>query len=168
MSVIDEKGYRSNVGIILMNRQRRLFWARRLGRNAWQFPQGGMFEQETPLQTLYRELYEEVGLTADDVRVLACTKDWLRYDLPAYSIRHHITPLCIGQKQKWFLLELVGDESQICLSRTSSPEFDRWRWVTYWYPLRKVIDFKKDVYQRALREFAPIVFANEEKPPLED
>lgn len=165
MSVIDEAGYRSNVGIIIMNQQRRLFWARRVGRsNAWQFPQGGVAEGETPEQTLYRELYEEVGLRPEDVKVLASTQEWLHYDLPPYLIRHHMTPLCIGQKQKWFLLEMVGSESNICFDCSPIPEFDHWRWVTYWYPLCKVIDFKKEVYQKALREFAPVVFGEAPRP----
>ena len=72
-------------------------------------------------------------------------------------MRHHVKPLCIGQKQKWFLLRLVGSEDQVCFDRTNSPEFDRWRWVHYWYPLKQVIAFKRHVYRRALEELAPLL-----------
>jgi putative (di)nucleoside polyphosphate hydrolase len=67
-------------------------------------------------------------------------------------LRHGSKPLCIGQKQKWFLLQLIGDEKLIRFDRGSHPEFDHWRWVSYWYPIRNVIDFKRDVYRNALAE----------------
>lgn len=162
MSVIDEKGYRSNVGIILMNDHRRLFWGRRYGQHAWQFPQGGLLPSETPEKAMYRELHEEVGLVAHDVKILAVTKHWLTYQLPDQYVRHNSQPLCIGQKQKWFLLKLESQDDKVCLIHTESPEFDRWRWVSYWYPIHHVIDFKKNVYKKALREFAPIVFGQQE------
>lgn len=156
--LIDEHGFRSNVGIILTNTQGKVFWGRRIGQNAWQFPQGGMIENETPEQAMYRELHEEVGLLPEDVKILAITPRWLRYRLPAPLIRHHVQPLCIGQKQKWFLLRLITDEQRINLGHSVKPEFDDWRWVSYWYPLQGVINFKRRVYQQALQYFAPINF----------
>jgi putative (di)nucleoside polyphosphate hydrolase len=156
--VIDSEGYRPNVGIILSNREGRLFWARRIGQNAWQFPQGGIRLQETPEEALFRELTEEVGLCPEDVEVIGATRGWLRYRLPSNLIRRYSTPVCIGQKQVWFLLRLLANDRKVHLNRTDKPEFDYWRWVDYWHPLREVVSFKRSVYQKALRELEPLLF----------
>lgn len=154
-AVIDPDGFRSNVGIILTNDTGQVLWARRVNQNAWQFPQGGINAGETPEEALYRELNEEIGLDSGDVRILACTRGWLRYRLPARLVRANSHPLCIGQKQKWFLLHLLADERQVRMDLTCKPEFDGWRWVSYWYPLGQVVSFKREVYRRALKELAP-------------
>ncbi len=156
--MIDSDGFRPNVGIILTNQKGQLFWGRRVGQNAWQFPQGGIKAKETPLQALYRELREEVGLLPDQVEVLGYTQGWLRYRLPPYLIRQHRRPLCIGQKQIWFLLRMLADDDQVKLNASDQPEFDYWRWVDYWEPLREVVFFKRGVYWRALNELAPLLF----------
>ncbi|MFA5680781.1 MAG: RNA pyrophosphohydrolase [Hydrogenophaga sp.] len=152
--MIDPDGYRPNVGIILMNPDGRVFWARRSRRDGWQFPQGGMRSDEMPLEAMFRELEEETGLRAEHVEVLAATPGWLRYRLPRRFVRTSQRPLCIGQKQVWFLLRLVADESNVCLDHTERPEFDRWQWVDFWYPFEHVVDFKRDVYLRALNHVA--------------
>ncbi len=153
--MIDNDGFRPNVGIILTNDRGQLLWARRVGgQDAWQFPQGGINANETPEQALYRELHEEIGLYPHDVEILACTRGWLRYRLPTRLVRHNSHPLCVGQKQKWFLLRLRSDDSQISLNNGGRAEFDDWRWVSYWYPLGKVVAFKRDVYRRALKELS--------------
>ena len=157
-SVIDSQGYRANVGIILSNAGGRLFWARRAGKNGWQFPQGGIQPQESPEEALFRELQEEIGLAAGQVRILGNTEGWLHYDLPERFRRADVQPLCIGQKQIWFLLRLTGDESAVQLDAGDTPEFDAWRWVDYWQPLDEVIFFKRDVYRQALSELAPLLF----------
>ena len=156
--MVDEEGFRPNVGIILSNGRGRLLWARRAHQRAWQFPQGGIHEGETPEQAMYRELYEEVGLVPDQVEIVGSTRHWLRYRLPDRYIRHHSSPLCIGQKQIWFLLRLLADDDEVTLDSCDHPEFDAWRWVTYWYPMHRVVFFKRDVYARALRELAPLMF----------
>lgn len=158
--MIDQQGFRAGVGIIIINRQNRIFWARRIGQNGWQFPQGGLLENETPEEGMFRELHEEVGLNRQDVTILGQTERWLYYYLPRHLIRQHSQPLCVGQKQKWFLLRLNTDENKFVFDNTPTPEFDNYRWVTYWYPLKQVIFFKRKLYQRALREFAPIVFSS--------
>ncbi len=155
--VIDLDGYRQNVGIILSNREGMVLWARRIGQDAWQFPQGGIRGHETPEQAMFRELAEEIGLQPHDVRVRGCTRGWLRYRLPQRYIRHNTNPVCVGQKQVWFLLNLVGPDTRVCLSLSERPEFDCWRWVDYWRPLEEVVSFKRGVYECALRELAPLV-----------
>lgn len=151
--MIDANGFRPNVGIIICNTQGQVLWAKRIGQDAWQFPQGGIRQGERLQQAMYRELKEEVGLDASDVEILASTRDWLYYQLPKHYIRQNSNPVCIGQKQKWFLLRLCGDESRIKLSCPDmTPEFDDWQWVSFWYPLSQVIDFKKDVYRQAMRQ----------------
>ncbi|WP_416886788.1 RNA pyrophosphohydrolase [Marinospirillum sp.] len=153
--MIDDDGYRPNVGIIIANDQGQLLWARRCGQDAWQFPQGGIKYRESPEQALYRELKEEIGLAPDQVKLLATTRGWLRYRLPKRMIRRHSQPLCIGQKQKWFLLQIRCADTKVSFDCSARPEFDHWQWVSYWYPLGQVVAFKRDVYRRALLELAP-------------
>jgi putative (di)nucleoside polyphosphate hydrolase len=140
------------VGIILCNPDGKVFWARRRGQDAWQFPQGGIQQDETPVEAMFRELYEETGLEAEHVKVAGQTSDWLRYLIPEHLLRHRSKPLCIGQKQIWFSLKLIGDESDFNLSCSETPEFDKWRWVDYWTPVDEIIAFKREVYEQALKE----------------
>ncbi len=158
--MIDSEGFRPNVGIILCNAEGRLFWAKRIGQHSWQFPQGGIQWDESPEQAMFRELAEETGLLPEHVQVVGCTKGWLRYRLPKRLIRRGGKPMCIGQKQIWFLLRMLGGEDAVRLDLSERPEFDHWQWVDYWYPLRAVVPFKRHVYWRALRELAPLLFAD--------
>jgi len=153
--LIDEQGYRPNVGIILANDRGEILWARRRGQSSWQFPQGGINDQETPEQAMFRELDEEIGLSADDVSVLACTQGWLRYRLPQQYMRNRRNPNFVGQKQKWFLLRMLSEDDCVRVDAHEKPEFDHWRWVNYWYPVGQIVQFKRDVYRRALTELAP-------------
>lgn len=155
--MIDSDGFRPNVGIVLANPKGQVLWARRVGQQAWQFPQGGIKDHESPEEALFRELEEEVGLRPEDVRVLAMTKGWLRYRLPKHLLRRHSKPMCIGQKQKWFLLQMLSPDERVNFSCSDKPEFDYWQWVSYWYPVSQVVLFKRDVYRRALSELAPTV-----------
>ena len=155
---IDPDGFRANVGIILANAEGKLLLAGRAGSKGWQFPQGGVLVGESTTDAMYRELHEEVGLVAEDVQVLAETRDWLHYRLPERYVRRGSRPLCIGQKQRWFILRLVGADNRVRFDRGPSPEFDRWRWVDFWKPVNEVIYFKRRVYARALHELGPHVF----------
>jgi len=158
-AVIDAEGFRANVGMVLAHADGRVLWARRVGgRAGWQFPQGGMQPGESPEQALFRELGEEVGLAASQVEVLGSTRDWLRYRLPERYQRHASLPLCVGQKQRWFLLRFKDEDKAVRLDASETPEFDAWRWVDYWQPLAEVIFFKRAVYRDALKELAPILF----------
>jgi putative (di)nucleoside polyphosphate hydrolase len=163
MDDIDQEGFRANVGIILSDGARAVLLGGRAGQGGWQFPQGGIRVHESPEQAMYRELEEEIGLQPEDVEVLGNTQSWLRYRLPARYVRKHSTPLCLGQKQRWFLLRLVGSESRLRLDTAEIPEFDRWRWVDYWRPVKEVIYFKRRVYVQALEELGPKLFP--EGPP---
>ena len=151
--MIDSEGFRPNVGIIVANEDGNVLWARRIGEDAWQFPQGGLNEGESVEEALFRELKEETGLKEESVRIIACTKGWLRYKLPSRYLRQDSS--FVGQKQKWYLLKLLTTEQDISVFQGQSPEFDHWQWVSYWYPLGQVVSFKKDVYRKALKELAP-------------
>jgi putative (di)nucleoside polyphosphate hydrolase len=156
-SLIDAAGYRSCVGIILINAQNKVFWAKRIDQDAWQLPQGGLWADETLEEAMLRELKEEIGLTPEHVEILGRTRQWLRYRLPAWHVRHRSKPICYGQKQKWFLLRFIGEDSDVQLDLSDAPEFDAWSWVDYSYPPLHVVDFKKDVYQAAFNELASFI-----------
>ena len=150
-------GYRPNVGIIICNAKGQVFWARRINHDGWQFPQGGVSRNETLMQAMYRELHEETGLLEEQVRLVAHTKDWLHYDLPPRFLRHQRRrakrPTFRGQKQVWFLLELLDDDSSVNLEAgLETPEFDTWRWVETEFALDNIVDFKRAVYKQALNE----------------
>ena len=155
--MIDENGYRKNVGIILCNANNKLLVCRRNRENSWQFPQGGFEDHETSENAMYRELYEEIGLKNDDVQILGKTKGWLKYDLPRKYQRKTNNQLCIGQKQIWFLLRLISEDSNINLLSSEKPEFDSWKWVDKDEPLKMVIDFKKNVYTEAISQLIPLI-----------
>jgi putative (di)nucleoside polyphosphate hydrolase len=152
--MLDREGFRPNVGIVLLNQKNQVFWGKRIRSHSWQFPQGGIDRGETPEQAMYRELHEEVGLLPDHVRIVARTRDWLRYEVPDRYIRRDSRGIYRGQKQIWFLLILTGNDWDLNLRATNHPEFDAWRWNDYWVPLDVVVEFKRGVYEMALKELA--------------
>jgi putative (di)nucleoside polyphosphate hydrolase len=145
---IDRDGFRANVGIVLTRGSGEVFLGGRLGGRGWQFPQGGVNRGEQIEEALFRELKEEIGLEPHDVEVLGSTRGWLRYRLP----RQYIRDRCIGQKQRWFLLKLVGDESRLRFDST---------------PVREVVYFKRRVYVRALHDLGKLMFPDG-LPPYPD
>ncbi len=165
MDWIDAEGYRANVGIILTDGVGRVLIGGRVGRSGWQFPQGGIAPDESTEEAMYRELNEEVGFEPDDVETLGRTRDWLRYRLPDQFIRREKRPVCIGQKQCWYLLRLISDPDRVRFDTTDTPEFDRCRWVDYWRPVKEVIYFKRRVYVQALTELGPLAFPDQGPPP---
>lgn len=160
--MIDEHGYRPNVGIVLSNAAGQVFWAKRCHGNGWQFPQGGVHADETPEEAMFRELREEIGLLPSHVELLGRTRDWLRYDIPEEFRRRPSAsgasrPEFRGQKQIWFLLRLTAGEDAVRFDACHKPEFEAWRWIDYWGALDDIIPFKRDVYQLALTELEPLL-----------
>jgi len=154
--MIDSDGFRLNVAMVVMKNDGKVFWAQRNNTDGWQFPQGGMNSDETPIEAMYRELREETGLQANQVELLGSTPGWLRYQLPKRYQRSKSKPLCIGQKQVWFLLKLLDDNYQFDFNLTPEPEFCDFRWVNFWYPADNVIRFKRQVYRQALTLLEPL------------
>ena len=119
-----------------------------MGQHSWQFPQGGINRGESPREAMFRELWEELGLFENQVRIISRTEDWLRYDVPDRWIRRDLRGIYKGQKQIWFLLEFLGKNKDINLKATNHPEFEAWKWNDYW------------VYKEALKELAPALFTD--------
>lgn len=153
--MLDREGYRPNVGIILTNDRNEVFWGKRVREHSWQFPQGGIKPGESPETAMYRELYEEIGLLPQQVKILGRTRDWLRYDVPKNWVKREWRGAYRGQKQIWFLLRINAEDSEISLQTpTNRPEFDNWCWYEYWAPIDEVIAFKRRVYESALTELS--------------
>ena len=161
--MLDRDGFRPNVGIILLNQRNQVFWGKRIRTHSWQFPQGGIDRGETPEQAMFRELHEEVGLLPPQVRVIARTRDWLRYEVPDRFIRRDARGHYKGQTQIWYLLQLLGHDWDLNLRATNHPEFDAWRWNDYWVPLDVVVEFKRGVYEMALTELARFLPRHEQR-----
>jgi putative (di)nucleoside polyphosphate hydrolase len=165
--MLDRNGYRPNVGIVLVNRRNEVFWGKRIREHSWQFPQGGIKRGETPEQAMYRELNEEIGLWPEHVRIIGRTRNWLRYDVPERWVRREWRGHYRGQKQIWFLLRMIGHDTDVSLRASSHPEFDAWRWNKYWVPLESVIEFKRGVYEQALTELSRFLQPVQDLPETE-
>ena len=146
--------YRPCVGIMICNRDGGVFAGQRLDSTseAWQMPQGGVEKGEEPQAAALRELEEETGIPAGAVTVVAETADWIPYDLP-----HHLVPKLWkgrfrGQKQKWFLMKFTGDDGLININ-TDVPEFGAWAWLPPEKLLDLIVPFKRNTYERVIREF---------------
>src|SRR2546422_9523087 len=147
--MLDKEGYRPNVGIVLANQRNEVFWGKRVNQHAWQFPQGGINYGETPVQAMYRELEEEIGLQRTHVRILGRTRDWLRYEVPerwARRARESNGGPYRGQKQIWYLLRMTGRDCDVKLRASGHPEVDAWRWHEDWGPLEAGVEFKREGY----------------------
>ena len=152
---MNDKRYRKNVGLIVLNKNNQLLVCKRKDKSAWQFPQGGIDAGEKNLDAAYRELFEEVGINKDQVKVIASSKHWYHYDIPKeYKQRPKSLKNFSGQQQKWYLLKAKG-ELKINLSNQIPQEFIDYRWSSYWFALTNVVPFKKDVYRNVLTEFLP-------------
>lgn len=150
--------YRLGVGIILINSENKVFVGQRLdqgsGIEAWQMPQGGIDETEEPIKAALRELKEEIG--TNQVHVIHQSKDWFYYDIPDEYIERLWGGKYRGQKQLWFLMRLMGDDSLININ-TEHPEFRDWKWVSFQDIPDLIVPFKKRLYKEILNEFLPII-----------
>jgi putative (di)nucleoside polyphosphate hydrolase len=156
--MLDSRGYRIGIGIIILNERNQVFLGRRRELHAWQFPQGGILRYETPEIAMYRELREETGLYASNVIIVAASQSWREYQFPEYLMRRFANYRCIGQSQKWFLLRLIKQDATIDLCTTTNPEFDAWSWVDWHEPIKRIVCFKQNLYKAVMHEFAPFVF----------
>ena len=148
--------YRPAVGILLLNRDNLIFVGRRIDQvlEAWQMPQGGIDSGETPREAAWRELAEEVG--TDKATLLAESREWFNYDLPAELADKVWQGRYRGQTQKWFAMRFAGTDQDIDLN-TGDPEFSDWRWLALGEVLDWIVPFKRDVYQRIIAEFGHLV-----------
>ncbi|MCE8509634.1 RNA pyrophosphohydrolase [Ruegeria pomeroyi] len=148
--------YRPCVGVVLMNGDGFVFVGQRMDQNtdAWQMPQGGVDEDEDPYEAALRELWEETGVTADLVEMVAETEGWLPYDLPHDLVPRIWKGRYRGQEQKWYLFRFLGRDDQIDIE-TDHPEFSRWKWQDPGRLVAEIVPFKRDVYERVVAAFAP-------------
>lgn len=153
---MNKKDYRKNAGIMLINKQGKVFMAERTDSRepAWQMPQGGIDGDEKPLHAAVRELFEETGVST--ISYLAECQNWYAYDFPEGVSFSSKKKNYKGQTQKWFLFLFEGDESEIDLNATS-PEFKNWQWVDAKEVPERIVSFKKDVYTNVLKEFLPVI-----------
>ena len=150
-----ELPYRPCVGVVLTDGEGRIFTGERVDTpGAWQMPQGGIDDGETPEAAAFRELEEETGVTPQSAWLVAEHPDWVIYDLPDHLVGKLWKGRFRGQKQKWFLLEFVADEDEIDIFKHNR-EFARWRWSTPDEVLRDIVPFKRTVYDQVIGAFRP-------------
>jgi putative (di)nucleoside polyphosphate hydrolase len=154
--------YRRGVGVVLFNRDGEVFAARRLdtSQEAWQMPQGGIDDGETPRQAALRELEEEIGTAKAEI--IAESAVWLTYDLPAELVGKVWGGRYRGQTQKWFALAFTGRDEDINI-HTRHPEFCAWRWVPFDDLVTLIVPFKRDLYRAVCEEFTPLARQLERK-----
>ncbi|SDD68966.1 RNA pyrophosphohydrolase [Ruegeria marina] len=146
--------YRPCVGLVLMNARGHVFVGQRMDQNtdAWQMPQGGVDVGEDPFEAALRELWEETGVTADLVELVAETEGWLPYDLPQDLVPRIWKGRYRGQEQKWYLFRFLGRDDQIDIA-TDHPEFSRWKWQSPDRLVVEIVPFKREVYRQVLQAF---------------
>ncbi len=150
--------YRPGVGVMLFNADGLVFVAQRIDMpsEAWQMPQGGIDKGETPRQAALRELREETG--TDRAEIIAETRDWLSYDLPAELAGRLWAGRYRGQRQKWFAARFLGRETDIDIA-TEKPEFSRWQWAPIVALPKLIVAFKRPLYEQVVAELEPAIKA---------
>jgi|TARA_A100001011_G_scaffold128667_1_gene135678 putative (di)nucleoside polyphosphate hydrolase len=148
----NNEGYRPNVAMVVINSMNKVLICRRKNTRTWQFPQGGIDNGEDIKKAMYRELSEEVGLSKADVSLVGESEGTITYEIPKTIRSKVLGGKFKGQEQKWFLLKLKKDNSEIKLDNEAFPEFDKYEWVSFWQPLNRIVDFKREAYREALSE----------------
>ena len=148
----NKEGYRPNVAMVVINSMNKVLICRRKNTRTWQFPQGGIDNGEDIEKAMFRELSEEVGLSKADVSLVGESEGTITYDIPKTIRSKVLGGKFKGQEQKWFLLKLKKDNSEIKLDNETFPEFDKYEWVSFWQPLNRIVDFKREAYREALSE----------------
>ncbi|MAJ14961.1 MAG: RNA pyrophosphohydrolase [SAR116 cluster bacterium] len=153
---LSERPYRPCVGIMVFNNEGLVFSGKRIDNpnNAWQLPQGGIDNNETPIEAGFRELIEETSINS--VEYIAEYPDWINYDVPHNLANKLWNGQFRGQTQKWVLFNFTGDDNEININ-TEYPEFNEWQWTSPLDLTNKAIYFKKDVYEKINLIFLPII-----------
>ena len=152
MMKASKQGYRPNVAMVVLNSKNKVLICRRTNTKTWQFPQGGVDNNENLEKAMYRELLEEVGLRKDDVQYIGESDDTIIYDIPKTIRSKVLGGKFKGREQKWFLLRIKNDDHEIRLDYEAFPEFDTFEWVSFWQPIDRIVDFKREAYRKALSE----------------
>lgn len=147
--------YRSGVGIMLINTKKEIFVGKRIDNNsdAWQMPQGGIDAGEDEDLAMFRELQEETGIKQESVKMIGKSKEHFYYNLPYKLQKKFWGGKYLGQKQRWYIAEFIGDESKINVA-TEDPEFSEWKWIDNTIIIDSIVNFKRDLYKRVLLEFS--------------
>ena len=148
------KDYRPNVGMMIINSQKKIFVGKRLDHPSdfWQMPQGGIDGKENPEVAALREMEEEVGIKKNKVKLLNQLHDWYYYSIPEELAQTLWKGKFKGQRQKWFLFEFLGTEKDINI-HTEHPEFSDYRWVDPEFLVPNIVPFKREIYSKLLKEF---------------
>ena len=150
---MDFKDYRRGVGMLIINHEKKIFIGQRFDKDesAWQMPQGGIDNNETPEETCIRELAEETGIVSN-YKILDKTKNWYSYDLPNNLQKKLWRGKYKGQVQQWFILNFFGDDAEINI-KTKHPEFKNWKWAYKEELMKLIVPFKIELYEKTFIEF---------------
>ena len=150
--MIEQTIYRPCVAIIIVNKAGQVLWCRRKERNGWQFPQGGIDENENPEEAVWREMMEEIG--TNKAEIFKVSTQWINYDIPQETLdKLPWGKKWIGQTQKWFIFKFTGQKTDINV-HTKNPEFSEWKWMSHTELIENAVPFKRKVYKTILNEFA--------------